>query len=81
MLPAIHYVIFFLIDVHPFLVCEKLGPKYASVPVDELNKRQDFYDDLLRYLCSYHAKLLFQILQYQCSCYCFLELNSLLTNR
>ncbi|CBI20731.3 fatty-acid-binding protein 2 [Vitis vinifera] len=34
--------------VHPLLICEKLGPKYASIPVDELNKRQDFYEDLLR---------------------------------
>lgn len=39
----------FLVDVHPYSVCEKLGPKYASVSVDELNKRQDFYQDLLRY--------------------------------
>ncbi|KAL3844293.1 hypothetical protein ACJIZ3_001696 [Penstemon smallii] len=35
-------------DVHPFDVCEKLGPKYASIPESELNKRQDFYQDLLR---------------------------------
>ncbi|KAK4487607.1 hypothetical protein RD792_005740 [Penstemon davidsonii] len=34
--------------VHPFDVCEKLGPKYASIPESELNKRQDFYQDLLR---------------------------------
>ncbi|KAL1552295.1 fatty-acid-binding protein 2-like [Salvia divinorum] len=34
--------------VHPFDVCEKLGPKYACIPVHELNKSQDFYQDLLR---------------------------------
>ncbi|KAK6119605.1 hypothetical protein DH2020_046628 [Rehmannia glutinosa] len=34
--------------VHPFDVCEKLGPKYACIPENELNKRQDFYQDLLR---------------------------------
>ncbi|KAL9176584.1 hypothetical protein ABFS82_01G006400 [Erythranthe guttata] len=35
-------------DVHPFDVCEKLGQKYSSIPEYELNKRQDFYQDLLR---------------------------------
>lgn len=40
----------FLVDVHPYSVCEKLGAKYASVSVDELNKCHDFYEDLLRYL-------------------------------
>lgn len=34
--------------VHLNSLCEKLGPKYASVPVDELNKCRDFYEDLLR---------------------------------
>ncbi|KAK4353269.1 hypothetical protein RND71_028787 [Anisodus tanguticus] len=34
--------------VHPFDVCRKLGWKYASVPFCKLNKRQDFYQDLLR---------------------------------
>lgn len=34
--------------VHPNSVCKKLGPKYASVPMGELNKRRDFYEDLLR---------------------------------
>ncbi|TMW98993.1 hypothetical protein EJD97_003211 [Solanum chilense] len=34
--------------VHPFDVCQKLGWKYASVPFCELNKQQDFYQDLLR---------------------------------
>ncbi|CAA2961604.1 fatty-acid-binding protein 2-like [Olea europaea var. sylvestris] len=34
--------------VHPSDVCEKLGPKYACIPEYELNKRQDFYQDLLR---------------------------------
>ena len=62
MFPVIHYVKYFLIDVHPFLVCEKLGPKYASVPVDELNKRQDFYEDLLRYFRSYYAKHIVSVL-------------------
>lgn len=42
------FVIFY-IDIHPYSVCEKLGPKYASVSVDELNKSHDFYQDLLRY--------------------------------
>ncbi|GFQ00048.1 fatty-acid-binding protein 2 [Phtheirospermum japonicum] len=32
--------------VHPFDVCEKLGPKYACIPENELG--QDFYQDLLR---------------------------------
>ncbi|KAF3658415.1 putative pre-mRNA-processing factor 6-like [Capsicum annuum] len=39
--------------VHPFDVCRKLGWKYASVPFCELNKRQDFYQDLLRYLVDF----------------------------
>ncbi|KAF2304264.1 hypothetical protein GH714_029005 [Hevea brasiliensis] len=30
------------------LVCEKLGPMYASVPANELIKCRDFYEDLLR---------------------------------
>ncbi|GAB4854015.1 hypothetical protein Ancab_022597 [Ancistrocladus abbreviatus] len=34
--------------VHPYSVCEKLGTKYASVPVAELEKCHDFYRDLLR---------------------------------
>ncbi|XP_051151185.1 fatty-acid-binding protein 2 [Andrographis paniculata] len=34
--------------VHPFDVCEKLGPKYSCIPEDELYKNQDFYRDLLR---------------------------------
>ncbi|KAJ6330393.1 hypothetical protein OIU76_009075 [Salix suchowensis] len=34
--------------VHPNSVCKKLGPKYASVPMGELNKRREFYEDLLR---------------------------------
>lgn len=34
--------------VHPFSLCEKLGPKYASISADELNNRDDFYKDLLR---------------------------------
>ncbi|XP_039044189.1 fatty-acid-binding protein 2-like [Hibiscus syriacus] len=34
--------------IHPYSVCRKLGAKYASIPVDELNKNDDFYQDLLR---------------------------------
>ncbi|KAF8401092.1 hypothetical protein HHK36_014395 [Tetracentron sinense] len=34
--------------IHPNSICEKLGPKYASVPVNELNNRPDFFEDLLR---------------------------------
>ncbi|KAL5853625.1 hypothetical protein ACOSQ3_008743 [Xanthoceras sorbifolium] len=34
--------------VHPSSVCEKLGPKYASIQVGELNKHHEFYEDLLR---------------------------------
>ncbi|KAL9249425.1 Fatty-acid-binding protein 2-like protein [Drosera capensis] len=34
--------------VEPYSVCEKLGSKYASIPVAELKQRHDFYEDLLR---------------------------------
>lgn len=34
--------------VHPDSVCEKLGPKYATVPIKELMNRPDFLEDLLR---------------------------------
>ncbi|XP_050364363.1 fatty-acid-binding protein 2 [Argentina anserina] len=34
--------------IHPNSVCKKLGQKYASISFDELNKRHDFYQDLLR---------------------------------
>lgn len=34
--------------VHPYSVCEKLGAKYASIPVPELKLAPDFYQDLLR---------------------------------
>ncbi|RDX98486.1 Fatty-acid-binding protein 2, partial [Mucuna pruriens] len=34
--------------IHPYSLCEKLGPKYASISADELNNRHDFYKDLLR---------------------------------
>ncbi|GAU47954.1 hypothetical protein TSUD_06880 [Trifolium subterraneum] len=34
--------------VHPYSLCEKLGPKYASISADELDNRNDFYQDLLR---------------------------------
>lgn len=43
--------------VHPFDVCEKLGPKYASIPVYELNKCRDFYEDLLREDINMSVKL------------------------
>ncbi|KAL6965704.1 hypothetical protein U1Q18_036760 [Sarracenia purpurea var. burkii] len=35
--------------VHPYDVCMKLSPKYASIPIGEVNKCHDFYKDLLRY--------------------------------
>ncbi|XP_010917201.1 fatty-acid-binding protein 2 isoform X2 [Elaeis guineensis] len=34
--------------VQPDSVCEKLGPKYSSVPVGELQNCTDFFEDLLR---------------------------------
>ncbi|EOY30062.1 Chalcone-flavanone isomerase family protein isoform 3 [Theobroma cacao] len=34
--------------IHPYSVCQKLGPKYASIPAGELHKHNDFYQDLLR---------------------------------
>lgn len=34
--------------IHPYSVCEKLGPKYSSIPTSELNKYREFYQDLLR---------------------------------
>ncbi|KAF7830409.1 fatty-acid-binding protein 2 [Senna tora] len=34
--------------VHPYSLCEKLGPKYASISADELSNSHDFYKDLLR---------------------------------
>ncbi|XP_028807091.1 fatty-acid-binding protein 2 [Neltuma alba] len=34
--------------VHPYSLCEKLGPKYASFSAGELNNSHDFYKDLLR---------------------------------
>ncbi|WJX16106.1 hypothetical protein P8452_06181 [Trifolium repens] len=34
--------------VHPYSLCEKLGPKYASISAHELDNRNDFYQDLLR---------------------------------
>ena len=41
-----------LIDIQPDSVCNKLGLKYASVPVSELKDHPDFYEDLLRCECS-----------------------------
>ncbi|KAM3194480.1 hypothetical protein ACQJBY_070884 [Aegilops geniculata] len=35
--------------MQPNSICEKLGPKYASVPTTNLKDDPDFYDDLLRY--------------------------------
>lgn len=43
------HLFFSNLDVHPDSVCEKLGPKYASVPVPDLTNRVEFFDDLLRY--------------------------------
>lgn len=40
-------------DVHPFDICEKLGPKYACIPEYELNKCRDFYQDLLRFVVTF----------------------------
>ncbi|KAE8665292.1 Fatty-acid-binding protein 2 [Hibiscus syriacus] len=34
--------------IHPHSICQKLGAKYASIPVGELNKNNYFYQDLLR---------------------------------
>ncbi|CAL0322686.1 unnamed protein product [Lupinus luteus] len=34
--------------IHPCSLCEKLGPKYASISANELNGHHDFYQDLLR---------------------------------
>ncbi|XP_008786652.2 fatty-acid-binding protein 2 isoform X2 [Phoenix dactylifera] len=34
--------------IQPDSVCEKLGPKYSSVPVGELQNRTEFFEDLLR---------------------------------
>ncbi|KAJ0260227.1 Fatty-acid-binding protein 2 [Hirschfeldia incana] len=34
--------------VHPSSVCQKLGPKYASVPGSKLGRCDDLYKDLLR---------------------------------
>ncbi|OMO67049.1 Glycoside hydrolase, family 9 [Corchorus capsularis] len=34
--------------IHPYSLCQKLGPKYASIPVGDLKKHNDFYQDLLR---------------------------------
>jgi hypothetical protein len=34
--------------MQPQSICEKLGPKYASVPTTKLKDDPDFYNDLLR---------------------------------
>ncbi|OWM77396.1 hypothetical protein CDL15_Pgr016793 [Punica granatum] len=34
--------------IHPGAVCQKMGPKYASLPTNELSKRNSLYEDLLR---------------------------------
>lgn len=44
---TVHHA-FFLIDLQPNTISEKLGPKYASVPTINLKDNPDFYDDLLR---------------------------------
>ncbi|KAK4798504.1 hypothetical protein SAY86_030830 [Trapa natans] len=33
--------------IHPGAVCEKIGPKYASLPTSEIDKCSSLYDDLL----------------------------------
>ncbi|KAK7383373.1 hypothetical protein VNO78_29050 [Psophocarpus tetragonolobus] len=38
----------FGVYIHPYSLCEKLGPKYASISADELDNHHDFYKDLLR---------------------------------
>nr|QBF29384.1 chalcone isomerase [Crocus sativus] len=38
----------FALYIHPDSVCEKLGPKYSSVPFNELKNRSEFFEDLLR---------------------------------
>jgi hypothetical protein len=43
----------FHIDMQPNTICEKLGPKYASVPTTKLMDSPDFYNDLLGYLFYY----------------------------
>lgn len=40
---------FSFLDVHPGSICEKLGTKYVSVPVNELKNHSDFFEDFLRY--------------------------------
>lgn len=53
--PSIKPFLISLADVHPRSVCEKLGPKYASISVAELNKCGGFYEDLLRYISDGYA--------------------------
>lgn len=38
----------FGVYVHPDSVCERLGPKYASVPISELESHPEFFEDMLR---------------------------------
>ncbi|KAK6912880.1 Glycoside hydrolase family 9 [Dillenia turbinata] len=38
--------------IHPYSVCQRLGPKYASIQDNKLNEHPDFYADLL----SLHGK-------------------------
>ncbi|XP_058078754.1 fatty-acid-binding protein 2 isoform X2 [Magnolia sinica] len=37
----------FGVYVHPDSVCERLGPKYATVPITELKNHPDFFEDML----------------------------------
>lgn len=53
--PSIKPFLISVADVHPRSVCEKLGPKYASISVAELNKCGGFYEDLLRYISDGYA--------------------------
>ncbi|KAK6927208.1 hypothetical protein RJ641_005799, partial [Dillenia turbinata] len=41
--------------IHPYSVCQRLGPKYGSIQDNELNEHPDFYADLLRYLISLYV--------------------------
>lgn len=38
----------FGVYIDPSSMCEKLGPKYASIPAADLKKCKNFYEDLLR---------------------------------
>ncbi|WVY91927.1 hypothetical protein V8G54_037441 [Vigna mungo] len=48
-----------LTDIHPYSLCKKLGPKYASISADELNNHHEFYRDLLSWEILYLAAIRF----------------------